>query len=136
VPSSPPKNKENLIVNLICNIAVPTLVLTKFSGERMLGPMWGLFVALAFPVGYGLYDYSRRRRANFISIVGFISVLLTGGLGLLKVGGFWFAVKDAAVPLVIGAAVLVSLRTKTPLVREMIYNEQAHGCATRQCGAG
>ena len=124
VPPSPPPAKENLLLNLICNIAVPTLVLTKLSGERTLGPGWGMIVALAFPVGYGLYDYHRRRRANFISIVGFVSVLLTGGLNFLKVGGVWFAVKEAAVPLIIGAAVLLSVRTKTPLVKEMIYNEQ------------
>ncbi len=124
MPPPPPKAKENLFLNLICNLALPTLVLTKLSGERTLGPGWGMIVALAFPVGYGLYDYRRRRRANFISILGFVSVLLTGGLNFLKVGGFWFAVKEAGVPLAIGAAVILSGRTKTPLVREMIYSEQ------------
>jgi hypothetical protein len=123
VPTSPPK-RENLLINLACNIAAPTLVLTKLSGDQQLGPVGGLLVALAFPVGYGVYDYRQRRRANFISIAGFASVLLTGGLGLLKVGGFWFAVKDAAVPLVMGAGVLLSLRSKTPIVREIFANEQ------------
>jgi hypothetical protein len=66
----------------------------------------------------------RRRQANFISIIGFISVLLTGGLGLLHLGGQWFAVKDAAIPLVIGLAVLLSVKTKRPLVNTFLYNEQ------------
>lgn len=96
----------------------------KFSGERWLGPLWGLVIALAFPVGYGIYDFAARKKTNFLSIVGFGSVLLSGGLGLLKVGGFWFAVKEAAVPSVIGIAVLLSLRAKTPLVRELIFNDQ------------
>lgn len=121
-PASP--KQESLVLNLLCNIAVPTLILTKFSGEKTLGPLWGLIVALAFPVGYGIWDFATRKKTNFISIIGFVSVLASGGLGLLKVGGFWFAVKDAAMPIVIGIAVLLSLKSKQPLVRELLFNEQ------------
>ena len=116
--------RENLILNLLCNIAAPTLVLTKLSGETRLGPLWGLLVALMFPLSYGIYDFIRRRKANFISILGLVSVLLTGGLGLMHVGGFWFAVKEATVPALIGLGMLFSLRTKTPLLKEMFYNDQ------------
>jgi hypothetical protein len=122
--TSAPAKKENLLINLVCNIALPTFVLSKLSTENRLGPVYGLILALLFPVGYGIYDYAQRRRANFISIVGFVSVLLTGGLGLMKVDGFWFAVKDAVVPILIGLGVLISLRSKTPIIREMFYNEQ------------
>jgi hypothetical protein len=115
---------ENLLVNLVCNVAVPTAILSWLSGDRWLGPKWGLLVALAFPVGYGLQDFFRRRRWNFISIIGFASVLISGGFGLMKVSGLWFAVKDAAIPTVIGLAVLASVRAKTPLVNELLYNPQ------------
>ncbi len=121
---STPRKKENVFLNLICNIVVPTVVLMRFSSDRFLGPLWGLVVALAFPVGYGIYDLIVRRKTNLLSILGFVSVLLSGGLGLMKAGGIWFAVKDAAVPTVIGAAVLLSLRSKNPLVRELLFNEQ------------
>lgn len=125
VPPVPnPPKRENLLLNLVCNLIVPTLVLMKLSSDRFLGPIWGLVVALAFPVGYGVYDLIVRRKANFLSGLGFASVLLSGGLGLMKASGFWFAVKDAAFPLVIGAAVLISLRTKNPLIRELLFNEQ------------
>jgi hypothetical protein len=83
-----------------------------------------LVVALSFPVIYGLYDFAARKKTNSLSVLGFISVLLSGGLGLLKADGFWFAVKDAAVPALIGISVLISLRTKTPLMRELLYNDQ------------
>ena len=116
--------RENLLVNLICNIGVPTYVLTSLSKEEHLGPLWGLVLAILFPVGYGVYDFVRRRRANFISIIGFFSVLLTGVLGLLHVGGLGFAIKEAVMPTLIGIAILVSLRTKKPLVKELLYNEQ------------
>ena len=121
---SKPAKKENLLLNLICNLVVPTLVLMRFSSDKYLGALWGLIVALAFPVGYGIYDLIARRKTNVLSILGFASVLLSGGLGLMKASGFWFAVKDAAVPTVIGATVLISLRTKNPLVREILFNDQ------------
>lgn len=119
-----PKRPENLVLNLICNIAVPTLILMKFSSDKWLGPVAGLIVALAFPFGYGVWDFAKRREMNLFSIIGFVSVLLSGGLGLLKVGGIWFAVKDAAIPLVMGVAVLLSLRSKRPLVRTVLLNDQ------------
>ncbi|HWL14756.1 MAG TPA: VC0807 family protein [Opitutus sp.] len=122
--SSPTPKKENLLLNLLLNVALPAIILSKFSTPERLGPVLGLVVALAFPLGYGIWDFLRRRQANFISIIGFVSVLLTGGLGLLHIGGFWFAVKEAAVPTVIGLAVLLSLKTRRPLVRTMLYNEQ------------
>jgi len=123
MPNPSPK-PENMLLNLACNIAVPTVVLMRFSTDRWLGPLWGLVVALIFPISYGLYDLARRRKTNFLSVVGFISVLLYGGLGLMKADGFWFAVKDAAMPALFAGAVLASLRTKTPLLHEMFYNEQ------------
>jgi hypothetical protein len=81
-------------------------------------------VALAFPFGYGVVDVIRRRKTNFFSIVGVLSVLLTGGLNQLKADVFWFAVKEAAVPTLFGVAVVWSGRTKRPLVRELLWNEQ------------
>lgn len=122
--SSSPKKPENLFLNLIFNIALPSLVLSKLSTSERLGPVVGLVVALAFPLGYGVWDYAKRRHANFISIIGLTSVLLTGGLGLLHISVFWFAVKEGAVPAIIGLAVLLSLKTKTPLVRALLYNDQ------------
>ena len=122
--SNPPPKPENLFLNLIFNVALPTFVLTKFSTDRWLGPVWGLVVALAFPISYGLYDFAVRKKANTLSILGFVSVLLSGGLGLFKADGFWFAVKDAVLPTCIGLFVLASMRTKTPLLREMLFNEQ------------
>ena len=115
---------ENLPVNLVCNILIPTVVLTWLSGPGTLGPHLGLLVALTFPLGYGLYDFAVRRRWNFVSVIGFASVLISGGFGLMNLGGMWFAVKDAAIPTAIGLAVLGSTRTKTPLLNELLLNPQ------------
>ncbi len=122
--TAPRPKPENLLLNLICNVAVPTAIQTWGSGEHGLGPKWGLVVALLFPLGYGLYDYAARRRFNFISALGFTSVLITGGFGLLQLDGFWFAVKDGVIPALIGLAVLTSMNAKAPLVEELLYNPQ------------
>ena len=122
--SAPAPKKENLILNLACNLAIPTFVLMKLSGENRLGPQWGMIVALIFPLGYGLYDLSQRKKFNLFSVVGIASVLLTGTLNQVKADGFWFAIKEAAIPTLFGIAVLASMRTKRPLVRELLWNDQ------------
>lgn len=119
-----PAKRENLILNLLCNLAVPTFVLMKLSNEDRLGPQWGMVVALLFPLGYGVYDLIKRKKTNVFSIVGIASVLLTGTLNQMKADGLWFAVKEAAIPTLFGAAVLISMRTKRPLVRELLWNDQ------------
>lgn len=125
----PPAKRENLFINLIFNIAIPSLILAKASTPDRLGPVLGLIIALLFPVGYGLWDFAQRKQANFISIIGFASVLLTGGLGLMQVDNFWFAVKEAAVPSIIGLAVWGSMYTSRPLVRQFLFNDQAFDTA-------
>ena len=120
---SPTAKRENPLINIVCNIVIPTVVLTSFSTEKRLGPLGGLIVALIFPLGYGIYDLFTRKKTNFLSILGFVSVLISGGLALAKIGGLGFAIKDALLPTLIGVAVLLTLRTKTPLVRELLYNE-------------
>ncbi len=121
---APRPPRENLFANLICTIAIPGLVLSKLSSPERLGPAMALVVALAFPIGYGVWDFIKRRKFNFVAGIGFASTLLTGGFGLAKVDGIWFAVKEASVPLVIGLMVLLSMKSRRPLVKEFIYNDQ------------
>lgn len=123
MPAPSPK-RENLLLNLACNLAIPTFVLMHLSKDKWLGPQWGMIVALVFPLGYGIYDAIQRRKANIFSVVGVLSVLLTGTLNQLKADGFWFAIKEAAIPTLFGAAVLFSMRTQRPLVRELLWNDQ------------
>jgi len=119
-----PQQRESVLLSLGINIAIPAIILMKLSGEAHLGPVGGLVVALAFPLGYGAWDFARRREWNLISILGFISVLLTGGIGLMQLDPKWIAVKETAVPGIIGVAVLLSLRTRYPIVRTFLYNDK------------
>ena len=108
---------ENPWLSLGINIVIPALILMKLSGEDRLGPVVGLLAALAFPLTYGIVDGLRRRRFNFISALGVVSILLTGGIGLLQLDTKWIAIKEAAVPGVIGLVVLLSMRSRYPIVR-------------------
>lgn len=112
--------RENPLLSILLNIVVPVIILTRFSNNEWLGPTNGLLVALAFPLGYGIFDYARRRTFNFLPVVGIIGILLTGGIGLLKLDPMWIAVKEAAVPLVIGLVILGSLKTRFSLLSALL----------------
>lgn len=120
-PAAP--KAENLLLNLVCNVALPAVLMAQLSKENRLGPAWGLVVALAFPLGYGIYDFVVRRKTNLFSVLGFTGVLLSGVLGLLKLDGRWFAVKDAALPTLIGILLLASMRAREPLVKTLFFND-------------
>jgi hypothetical protein len=122
--AKPASKPENIWLNLLFNVVLPSVILSTLSKPERLGPLWGLVVGLSFPLGYGLYDLARRRKANFLSIIGIVSVLLSGGLGLMKIGSLGFAIKEAAIPAVLGVAIILSLKTKAPLIRAFLYNDQ------------
>lgn len=120
-PSTPPR--ENMLINLLFNIALPTLVLTQLSDPAYLGIKLAIAVAISFPIGYGVRDFMLRGRVNFISALGLISVLLTGGFSLFELRAEYIAIKEAAIPLLLGVATLLSLRTSQPLVNTFLLND-------------
>lgn len=117
-----PDHKPRPWVDLLVSIIIPSVILMKLSGDEYLGNVWALLIGLAFPLGWGLFELVKYRKKNFIAVLGVISVGLTGGIGLMAIDAQWLAVKEAAVPLVIGLAVLISTRTRYPLVRTLLYN--------------
>jgi len=120
--SRTPDHKPRPWVDLLVSIIIPSVILMKFSGDEDLGRVNALVISLAFPLGWGLFELVRYHKKNFIALLGLISVALTGGIGLLELNSQWLAIKEAAIPSIIGLAVLVSTRTKYPLVRTLLYN--------------
>ena len=114
--------QQRPFVDLIISIVIPSVILMKFSSEEQLGPTTALIVALAFPIGYGLYELFFNSKRNVMALLGVISVLLTGGIGLLKIDAQWLAVKEAAIPLCIGIGVLVANKLGYPLIRKLLFN--------------
>ncbi|PHV12427.1 MFS transporter [Chitinimonas sp. BJB300] len=105
------------------NIIIPTVIMTQLNAENRLGPVWSMLVALAFPLGYGLHQYWQTRKANMISILGLISITLTGGMALLKLPPQYIAIKEAAIPSILGLATVISMYTPYPFVRTILFND-------------
>ncbi len=120
-PEPQPK-KQRPFVDLLVSIVIPSIILMKFSGPEKLGATGGLVVALAFPLGWGLYELIVNKNRNWVAVLGVISVLLTGGIGLLEIDSKWLAVKEAAIPAIIGCGVLIASKMGFPLVRKLLFN--------------
>ena len=55
-------------------------------------------------------------------MLGVVSTLLTGGIGFLALDAKWLAVKEATIPSLIGAVILGSIWTRTPLIHLLVFN--------------
>jgi len=116
------ETKENPLLNIVINILLPVIILNK--GSNFFEAKYTLLAALCLPLGYGLQDYIRRGHKNYVSLLGLINILLTGGLALMSLTGIWFAVKEASLPLFLGILVFASAWSKNPAARLMFCNPQ------------
>lgn len=114
--------KPNPLFEIAITIIVPAVVLMNLSSDQRLGNTGALMLALAFPLGWGLWEGWARRKLSWLSVLGVVSTLLTGGIGLLALDARWLAVKEAAVPTLIGSVILGSAWTASPLIRMLVFN--------------
>ena len=141
----PKKSQEHPLANILINVLIPVLALSYLSkdpefqqaiGKAVkpwhIGPIKALIVALAFPIGYGVWHFVKTRKGNFFSALGLVSVLLTGGLtiflwnkdGTVKPhADVLFGLKEASIPFILGLAVIGSHYTKSPLLRVFLYSD-------------
>ena len=118
----PPASSRLLIDVGLC-ILLPTLILKKLSGDDLLGTNWALVLALSFPLAVGVWEFISNKKIGFVPALGFISILLTGGIGLLKLPKEYIAIKEALIPAVLAVATVLSTYTKYPLIRTFLYND-------------
>lgn len=115
--------KENPFLNLGFNIILPVIILNRgqdfISSES--APVYVLIIALSFPFFYGLKDFVRIRKINFVSVIGLLSIALTGGLALFELEGIYFAIKEAGIPLLLAFIALGSVFLKKPLASLLIF---------------
>lgn len=112
-----------MVVDLLLCILIPTLILKKLSPPELLGSNLALIVALSLPLLVAVYEFYTQRKIGFIAALGFISILLTGGIGLLKLPSEYIAIKEVLIPAVIAIATIVTTYTKYPLIRTFLYND-------------
>lgn len=99
------------MLNLLFTLVIPVIIMTRF------GSLQAFLIALAFPIGFGLYEIVQKRKVSWQSGLGIFSVLLTGGFKILELPPEWVAFKEASVPFMLALAVLVSAWIGRPLAR-------------------
>lgn len=109
------------LLEVAVTLLIPALILMQFSEPEQLGAAGALVLALAFPIAWGLRELATRRKFSLFAGLGVVSLLLTGGIGLMELDARWLAVKEAAVPAALGLIVAGSALTRTPLVRVLLY---------------
>lgn len=122
----PPQKPQtsHLFLELIICVILPTLVLKYLSGSDSLGPVYALILGLSFPLLFGVHQFIKEKKFGFIPALGFISILLTSGIGLLELDAKYIAIKEASIPLIIAIGTIISLKTPYPLVKTFIYNDK------------
>lgn len=114
------QNQNKGLFNILFSVIIPVLILNKLSGN--LGAELSLILALAFPIGWGAFEFFKYKEFSFVAILGFLNTLITGSFALMKLQGIWFAVKEAAFPLLIGVFVLGSTFMAKPFIETLILN--------------
>lgn len=103
-------------VNIFVNIAIPVVVLLTLSTPDRLGPVSALLIAIGIPAVWGVIGLIRTRKVEVSSILGVMSVLATGVIGVFELSTRLFAFKEAAIPLGFAAILIISNTTKFPIV--------------------
>lgn len=117
-----PTKPASPLLELAITLIIPSLILMKLSGPQDLGSVNALLLALAFPLTWGARALWRERKLNLFAALGVVSILLTGGIGLLQLDNQWLAIKEAAIPGLIGLAVAISAYTRYPLIRVILFS--------------
>jgi len=128
--------QENPLHNILINVLIPVMALSFMSkdGDKIwhIGAAKAMILALVPPLAYGIWFFIKTKKMNTFSLLGLVSVLLTGGLtlylwnkdGTIKPNAaLLFGIKEACIPFVLGLAVLFSFRSKSPLLNAFLYND-------------
>lgn len=102
-------------VNILVNIAIPVVVLLTMSSPDRMGPIPALLLAIGIPAVWGIIGLARKRKPDTSAILGVVSVLATGVIGVFELNTQLFAVKEAAIPLGFAAFLLASNTTSYPI---------------------
>jgi hypothetical protein len=116
--------EEGAAFNLALNVIIPALILVFLSKENRLGPLYGLVVALSIPFIYGIYHFIRHKSFNILSLLGIISISITGGIRLFHLSTSLFAIKEALVPFTIGSIFLYLTLFNFKKMKPLLFNKK------------
>lgn len=102
-------------VSAVINIFIPVIILLGLSSEDRLGVVPALLLAIGIPAVSGVIQLARERKTDASAILGIISVLLTGVIGVFELNTRLFALKEAAIPIGFALVLIGSNATKYPI---------------------
>lgn len=102
-------------VSAVINIFIPVLILLGLSSEDRLGVVPALLLAIGIPAVSGVVQLARERKTDASAILGIISVLLTGVIGVFELNTRLFALKEAAIPIGFALVLIGSNATRYPI---------------------
>ncbi len=128
---------QKSLLNVALSILAPVLILEKCSLEGpsfwQIGTTPALIIALALPITYGIYNFATTRKADALNILGLAGVIFTAVVTLYATTGendsirpntpWWYAAKEAFIPMILAVAMLVTARGKGALLRVFLYTD-------------
>lgn len=125
------------ILNVLVSVLAPVLVLEKCSADGsawyQIGVTGAMVIALALPIACGLLSFISSRQVNAITILGLAGALCTGlvtcyartgeGMAIRPDTPWWYAAKEALIPVLMAAAVLITAKSRSSLLRTFIYSD-------------
>lgn len=125
------------LLNVLLSVLAPVMVLDhcSVSGPELwqLGTTAAMCVALSLPLGFGVWTFAQSRRVEPLTLFGLLGTILTGVVTIYANTGsgdairpdtpWWYAAKEAAIPLLLCGAVMVTAKRQDSLLRVLLYSD-------------
>lgn len=125
------------LLNVLLSVLAPVMVLDHCSASGaefwQLGTTAAMCVALALPLGFGVWTFTQSRKVEPLTLFGLLGTILTGVVTIYaNTGGgeairpdtpWWYAAKEATIPLLLCGAVMVTARRQDSLLRVLLYSD-------------
>lgn len=125
------------LLNVLLSVLAPVMVLDHCSvaGDKFwqLGTTPAMVLALALPLGFGAWTFIQSRKVEPLTLFGLLGTILTGVVTIYANSGtgeairpdtpWWYAAKEAAIPLLLCGAVMVTARRQDSLLRVLLYSD-------------
>jgi len=125
------------LINVGLSVLAPVFILNHCSAEGakfwQVGTTPALFIALSLPIGYCIYSLIESRKLDPLNVFGFIGTLLTAIISLYATNDtgsaiqpdspWWYAAKEALIPIFMASAIILTARGKGSLLRVFIYTD-------------
>ncbi len=136
-------DSSKTLLNVVLSVLAPVIILDNCSAEGSklweVGTTWAMVIALALPIGCGLYSLIDKGKIEILTIFGLLGTVLTGIVTIYATSGveesirpdapWWYATKEALIALLLAGAMLVKSQGKSSMLRVFIYTDSVFDIA-------